>query len=104
MLQECAAWCERSCSIANMCDQKNDKLLITQKVMIMFGWEKPHKGKGYKYWAFSDWEEVAHEHKYDNDFMTMMSKRVRGTKARKTWLKDRKDLMKILQARAHLDF
>lgn len=86
-------------SFVDLCDQK-DKMAIRQKVTTKFGWERLHKGKRYKVWTFSKLLGVANEHKFDNYFMTMMHiNLVRGIEGGQAWLKARKNLMKISQAK-----
>lgn len=58
-------------SLADMCDQKKDEIVIKQEVMTMYGWEPQHKDKGYKAWTFSEWLDVANKHKFDASFMTL---------------------------------
>lgn len=47
---------------------------------------------------------MANRHKFDDAFMIMMCKLVMGIEIGKAWLKDKKDLMKISQAKARTNF
>lgn len=81
-----------------MFDHK-DKMVIRQDMMTMFGWERPHKSKGYKAWTYSEMLGMADKYKFDDFFMTMMQKLVKGTAVGKAWLKERKNFIKISQAK-----
>lgn len=48
--------------------------------------------------------QCCQQKKFDADFMSMMRKFIKGIEARKTWLKERKNLMKVSQTAVLLYF
>ena len=39
-----------------------------QELVTWYGWERPHKGKGYKAWTYKDQVDVVNKHKFNGLF------------------------------------